>query len=44
MAFSPCGGKRDEGSMLGRAVRTEGLTSDLVGSPETQGLEEKGRK
>lgn len=44
MAFSPCGGKRDEGSMPGHAVQTGGLTSDLMGSPETQGLEEQGRK
>lgn len=44
MAFSPCGGKTDEGGMPGHAVRTGGLTSDLTGSPETQDLEEQGRK
>lgn len=43
VAFSPCGGKRVEGGMPERAVRTGGLTSDLMGSPETQGLEEQGR-
>lgn len=44
MAIGPYGVKREEGSMPGHAVRSGGLTSDLMGSPETRGLEEQGRK